>query len=76
MGLEEGHNGHFGMLGLQSSMLQGLWKEGGSVVMGSANPDSRTKRGSSNKTEMNTFKIFLDIELTLTQLFLNCQSKK
>jgi hypothetical protein len=76
MELEERQRGHSGILGLQSSISQGLWKEGGSLLTAFANLLPPGKRGSSKKIEINMLKVPLDILSTLTYLHRGCQSKK
>jgi hypothetical protein len=59
---KEGQRGHFGILGLQSSMLQVLWKEGEAWLTAWKNPVSPAKRGSNKRIAMNIFTPFLNIK--------------
>jgi hypothetical protein len=75
MELEEGQRGHFGILGLQSSISHGFWKVGGSLLRVKENPAPAVKTGNSTRIEINTLKALLDIKFTITYGFWNCQSK-
>ncbi len=75
MGLGDGQRGHFGILGLQSSMSQGFSKEGEALLTAWKNPAPPTKRGSNRRIEMKVFKPFLNISFKITYLFLVVNKK-
>jgi hypothetical protein len=66
MELEEGQRGHFGIPGLQSSILQGSLKEGRSLLCVTENPAPTVKIGNSMRIEINILKAFFDIAFNLT----------
>jgi hypothetical protein len=75
MGEEEGQRGHFGILGVQSSILHGFWKVGESLLSVMENPAPNVKTGNSIRIEINILKVFWYIKLKITYGFWNCQLK-